>query len=464
MKELSTQTDLVVIGGGLAGLTAAMTAAEHGLDVVLLEKLDQTGGSSALSGGCLAFAGTDLQISHGIEDSSEKLEKDLLEVGKHENDPDLVRTYAQNQLVTYEWLKAKGVSFGDTIEASSGQSAPRSHNVDPADMIRVLTKAAQKMTNIDIRYNCAAHRLLTENDQVCGVSYQDPDALKTLHARCGVILAAGGFSRNPEMVHRFAPQYDEAVFIGGDGNVGDGIRMACKLGADLVDMAYIKGTFGKHPTDEANHHSLLVVYKGAIAINQDGKRFVNESISYKLLGDACIQQPFGSAFQIFDHSILKSGDDSFRILDFERRYELGLMYEAPTLAELAEQIEVPADVLEQTVARYNEYVDQQSDPDFGRTSLVQGHGKMVRIQNGPFYAYPSTVAVFGTYCGLRASSKMQVIDVFGDVIPGLYAAGEVVGGLHGAAYMTGSALGKAAIFGRVAALECAERKTQAVKA
>lgn len=462
MTDQSTQTDLVIIGGGLAGLTAAMTAAERGLEVVLLEKLDQTGGSSALSGGCLAFAGTDLQKSLGIEDSAENLEHDLLEVGKHENDPELVRTYAKNQLATYEWLKSKGVIFGDTIEASSGQSAPRSHNVDPADMIRVLTKAAQQLPNIEIRYNSAASRLLTENGKVCGVSYQNAQGAREIHSRYGVILAAGGFSRNPAMVHRFAPQYDEAVFIGGDGNVGDGLRMGCKLGADLVDMAYIKGTFGKHPTDDANHHSLLVVYKGAIAINQDGKRFVNESISYKLLGDACIQQPFGSAFQIFDHSILKSGDDSFRILDFERRYELGLMYEAPSLKELAEQIEVPADVLEQTVQRYNAFVEQGQDPDFGRTSLVQGHGEMVKIEKGPYYAYPSTVAVFGTYCGLRTNGRMQVVDVFDQVIPGLYAVGEVVGGLHGAAYMTGSALGKAAIFGRVAALECSENKAQAI--
>lgn len=459
MTTQTESTDLIVIGAGLAGLTAAMTAAENGLQVVLLEKLDQTGGSSALSGGCLAFAGTDLQAKLGIEDSAEKLAHDLLEVGKHENDKELVQTYVDNQLATYEWLKDKGVQFGDTLEASSGQSAPRSHNVDPADMIRVLTAKARQMPNVRICLESPVNRLLTDDTgKVVGVSFRQGQEDRQMMARCGVILTSGGFSRNPEMVHRFAPQYDNAVFIGGDGNVGDGLRMACKLGADLADMSYIKGTFGKHPTDDANHHSCLVVYKGAIAVNQHGKRFVNESISYKLLGDACILQPYGAAFQIFDHPILKSGDNSFRILDFERRHELGLMYEAESLEELAEQIEVPAEALQETVSRYNSFVEQGQDPDFGRDGLVQGHGQMVKIETGPFYAYPSTVAVFGTYCGIKINRNMQVVDVFGDVIPGLYAAGEVVGGLHGGAYMTGSALGKAAIFGRVAALECAGHK------
>src|SRR5690606_30624845 len=113
-----------------------------------------------------------------------------------------------------------------------------------------------------------------------------------IHASRGVILASGGFNQNAELVHRYAPQYDNAVFIGGAGNMGDGLKMAQQLGADCRDMIYIKGTYGKHPTDETNHHSCLAVYKGAIAVNQDGHRFVNESISYKLLGDACIRQPY----------------------------------------------------------------------------------------------------------------------------------------------------------------------------
>jgi succinate dehydrogenase/fumarate reductase flavoprotein subunit len=266
----------------------------------------------------------------------------------------------------------------------------------------------------------------------------------------GIILASGGFGRNRELVHRFVPEYDNAVFVGGEGNVGDGLRMAWRLGADFRDMAYIKGTYGKHPVDTTNHHSCLAVYKGAIAVNQDGKRYVDESISYKLLGDACMRQAYSSTYQILDQDIFESGDNRVRILDFERRLEEGLLIKAPNLETLARLIEVPAAALLESVTRYNEFVASGYDADFGRKCLVHKHGELRRIERAPFYAYPSTAAVFGTYCGLCVDSGMRVLDVFGDWIEGLFAAGEIVGGLHGAAYMTGSALAKAAIFGRVA--------------
>jgi fumarate reductase flavoprotein subunit len=131
--------------------------------------------------------------------------------------------------------------------------------------------------------------------------------------------------------------------------------------------------------------------------------------------------------------------------------EEGLIFKADTLEALARQIEVPYETLKATVDRYNAFVDAGMDEEFGRAALVHQHGALVRIEQGPFYAYPSTAAVFGTYCGLRIDKDMKVIDVFGDAIGGLYAAGEVVGGFHGGAYMTGSALGKAVVFGRVAA-------------
>ncbi len=450
---MDMQTDLVIVGGGLAGFSAALVAAQAGHKVVLLEKLSETGGSSAMSGGCLAFAGTDLQMQAGIQDSDALLFEDLRTVGKYENKEELVQLYVSQQLATYAWLRALGVAFGPTIETSSGQSVPRVHNVDPADMVRTVAAHAHATGNVTVLKQAAAQRLIVDpqTDSVVGVTVQHEKTSFAVTGRAGVLLASGGFGRDAALVHRYAPQYDNAVFIGGEGNVGDGLRMAQKIGADTCDMAYIKGTFGKHPTDETNHHSCLAVYKGAIAVNQDGRRYVDESISYKLLGDACIAQPYGATFQILDHRILKAGDNHVRILDFERRLEEGLMIEAQTLEELAALIEIPVETLVATVRQYNGYVDTGNDPDFGREHLVHQHGDLVRIEQGPFYAYPSTAAVFGTYCGLCVNASMQVLDVYGEVLKGLYAAGEIVGGLHGAAYMTGTALGKAVIFGRVAA-------------
>lgn len=446
------QTELAILGGGLAGFCAALQASQMGTDVVLLEKQPEPGGSSILSAGVFAFAGTDVQHRNGIEDSVELLFKDLREVGQFENDEAVVRAYVTNQLPTYEWLKALGIRFQEIVEASSGQSVPRVHLTDPADVVRLLTARCRESGKVQVLTATAGRRLLRDpaSRRVVGVSAEGAGATKVIASR-GVLLATGGFSRDAELVHRFAPQYDNAFFIGGDGNQGDGLRMAWHLGADLRDMAYIKGTYGKHPVDTNNNHSCLAVYKGAIAVNQDGRRYVDESVSYKLLGDSCMAQPYGATYQILDRAILESGDNRVHILDFERRLEDGLMIEAPTLEALAKLIEVPTDTLLRTVADYNRYVDEGHDPDFGRKHLVHNHGALVRIERAPFYAYPSTAAVFGTYCGLRVDDRMRVLDVFGECIEGLYAAGEVVGGLHGAAYMTGSALGKAAIFGRIAA-------------
>ena len=449
----SSSTSLLVIGGGAAGFAAALEAATAGSRVTLLEKTAQIGGSSAMSGGCLAFAGTDLQQKNGIEDSPDLLRRDLIEVGQHEADTAVVDTYVRHQLETYRWLRGLGLAFSASLEASSGQSVPRVHTVDPADMVRLLATRAAETGRVTVHLSTRAIRLLRQDDRspVIGVRAEGPDGPLTLEAERGVLLASGGFCRNAELVHRFAPQYADAVFVGGDGNVGDGLLMGWKLGADVRDMAYIKGTFGKHPTDIHNNHSCLAVYKGAIAVNQEGRRFVDESISYKLLGDAVMAQPYHTGYQIFDEPIFRSGDDRVRILDFGRRLEEGLVVKADTLESLARQIEVPYATLRDTVDRYNRGVDEGNDAEFGREALVHRQGKLRRIEAAPFYAYPSTAAVFGTYCGLRVDAEMKVIDVFGDAIAGLYAAGEVAGGFHGGAYMTGSALGKAVVFGRVAA-------------
>ncbi|MBS0284338.1 MAG: flavocytochrome c [Proteobacteria bacterium] len=448
-------SDLIVIGGGAAGWSGALAAAQRGLEVTLLEKLSESGGSSALSGGCLAFAGTDLQVAQGISDSPDILFADLREVGQGVNDEALVRAYSDAQLDTYAWLKNAGVRFSPVLEAASGQSLPRVHTVDPADMVRQLRTAAEATGLVVYRANTTATALIRDGSgQVTGVELSHGD---TINARLGVLIASGGFARNAELLERYAPHLAEAVFVAGAGSQGDGLLMAQKLGADVRDMEFVKGTFGKHPTDETNDHSLQAVYKGAIAINQDGRRFVDESISYKLLGDAVMAQPWHTAYQIMDQGIFDTGDDRVRILDFGRRLEEGLFYVADSLADLAAQIEVDPETLVATVHRYNTSVDDGRDAEFGREHLVHHFGALRKIETAPFYAYPSTAVVFGTYCGLRIDQEARVLDVDGKVIQGLYAAGEVTGGFHGAAYMTGSALGKAVVFGRLAALGIAAR-------
>lgn len=402
-----------------------------------------------MSAGGMAFADTDLQRRQGITDSNELLFKDLRKVGMLENDAATVQCYVDHQLETYEWLCHHGVKFDPGIQVAGGMSVPRVHSTDPADTVRLLASHIMQTGKVKILKASPGQRLIRNQqiDRIEGLTIEGGHV--TSHN--GVVLACGGFGRNKELIHKFVPHYDNAVFVCGTGNVGDGLKMAWEQGADFRDMSYIKGTYGKHPVDTTNSHSCLCVYKGGIAVNQSGKRYVNESLSYKLLGDACLQQEYGCTYQIMDQSMYEQGDNRDKIADFERRLEEGLLVRADSLDELARMLDLPPETLRDTVARYNIHVDQGHDPDFGRKHLVHEYGELRKIERAPFYGYPSTACVYGTYAGVCVDATMRVINVFGEPISGLYAAGEMVGGLHGGAYMSGSALGKAAIFGRVAA-------------
>ena len=444
------ETDIVVVGAGAAGFAAALTAADRGAEVLLLEKTAEPGGSSRICGGLLAFAGTDIQHRNGIGDTNDLLYRDLTVVGGGASDPAIVRAYVDNQLDTYHWLVAQGIPFGPKPDASSGQTVPRCHVVDPDALIQTLARHAKAHPKISIATNAQAKRLIRTDGRVSAVRvFQDNEEFEVT-ARRGAILASGGFTRNAALVATFAPKVARAWVTGGAENTGDGLLMAWQLGAGIADVAYIQGTFGKHPTNHSNRHSLLSVYKGAIAVDLLAKRFVDESLSYKLLGTASLAQPGAHTWQIFDRPIFESHEEDVSIFDAHHRHRDGMLVEAATLDELAEKTGLDATTLKDTVARYNTYVRNGHDPEFGRKHLVHNHGALVPIETGPFYAHASTAALYGTYCGLTVTPSMQVLDVFREPIGGLWAAGEVATGLHGAAYMTGSAFGKALIFGRVA--------------
>ena len=444
-------TDVIVVGGGLAGYCAAVEAADHGARVVLFEREARIGGATVLSGGSFAFAGTDLQARHGHHDSSELLFEDLRNVGGYRNDEALVRAYVDQQHDAYCWLGALGVTF-ERLFIASGQSVPRAHSRNPSDVLARVVAAAEAR-GVQTRLSCRVRRLLRSSvdGPVEGVEV-DSAAGRTRHiAKRGVVLATGGFSRNERLLELFAPAQAHAQRMGGAGNQGDGLLLAWKLGAALKDMGYIKGTFGSHPSAGPEDHFILFpIYAGAIAVNLDGRRFTDESRSYKLIGDACLRQRGHRAFQVFDHAIFGASNDAIPSMAFREYLDAGRVIRAPTLAALAKAMEVDAGALEASVAKYNAAVAAGRADAFGRASLCSGFGALVRIDQPPFYAYASTSVVLATYCGLAVDTQMRVLDVFDEVIEGLCAAGGVVGGFHGVAYMTGTANGKATIFGRIA--------------
>lgn len=452
MNDAFNGTDVIVIGAGLAGHCAALAAAEAGAEVLLLEKQTKTGGSTALSGGFFAFAGTPHQEAAGLSDNPARLLADLRHVGGGVADNALIGAYAEGQGALREWLEGHGARFGD-LELSAGQSIARSHRTDPDNLLGLLAAALTATGRGRIVTAATARRLLRSGTDgaVEGVEIEHASRTCAVTATRGVVLTTGGFSRSEELLASFAPQQAAALRIGGAGNTGDGLRMAWRLGAGFRDMGQIKGTFGTHPeTGPDRHEVLLAFYVGAIIVNQQGRRFIDESLPYKIIGEAGLKQPGGRGYQIWDKGIMAASQPGVPLFDFQPALVRGLLLEAPSLDELADRCGLDRAELAQTVARYNAGVAAGRDPEFGRDGLCSHAGTMRPIAEPPFYAYPSTTVVLSTYCGLTIAPDGAVQDVFGVPIAGLYAAGEVTGGFHGEAYMTGSALGKAAYFGRVA--------------
>lgn len=465
-RELPDHVDVIVVGGGLAGCAAALAAAEAGATVLQLEKLAATGGSTVLSAGLSAFAGTAEQKAQGIDDSVELLRRDILETGLQISDPALVEVYCREQLPTYHWLKAHGVSYG-TVHAASGQSVPRSHPTNTRRMLDLLLSRTAEL-GVQLVTGVTVERLERDDSgggRVTGIRVSVGGHPARIH--CGaVVLATGGFSQNPELLTRFAPQMERAVRGGGPGSTGDGLLMAWQLGAGVIDTPHIKGTYGIYPhaVDAEKGSGVLAVYKGAIAINANGARFVDESLPYKVLGDASLRQAGGWTYQVFDAAIMAQSDDEVPIYDLAGRERAGLLVKADTLAELAQRLGLPVSEFQNTVERYNAACRGDHDDDFGRGHLSGGVGVPQPIEQAPFFAHASTAVVLATYCGLTVTAEMEVLDVFGEPISGLFAAGELIGGFHGGGYMTGTSIGKAGIFGRVAGTAAAAMTRSAATA
>ncbi|WP_227937767.1 FAD-dependent oxidoreductase [Alkalihalobacillus deserti] len=456
--------DLVILGGGLAGMCAAVEAGEQGADVLLLEKQDELGGSTVLSSGYMAFAGTDMQVEAGITDSTQSLMEDMIEVGARMNDKTLIETYGQHQLETYNWLINLGVEFR-TLQAVSGHSVPRGHTIDPHQGIQALYKRVKEFSNVEIFFNARASRLLkNEEGRIDRVVYEADGESHTVLATKGILLASGGFAKSEELLKLFAPKLDGSLRIGSEGNQGDALKMAWEHGAWVLDLPYLSGTYGFHPSaNSAVKSQGLAFYKGAIMVNLLGKRFVNESLSYKLLGNASLEQPEGISYQVWDQTVMEKAVHDDPLYDFELLKRRRLLYEVDTLDELADCIDVPIEVLTETISRYNKGIQNGEEVEFGRKSLTHNYGEPTPIEKAPFYAFESTVAMLATYAGVAVNSGGQVLNPYSEPIPGLYAAGEITGGFHGAGYMTGTSLGKCAVFGRLAALGALKTETEAAK-
>ena len=425
--------DVVILGAGGAGLSAACAAREHNLKTIVLEKNGFPGGSSLICTSMYAVAGTDFQKEHNVTKDSEALfESDMMKLGEKFNDPAVVHAFVHASKVQYDWMQKVGLKPRE-LAVGAGMSQPRGH---------VFT--AQKV--IETMYG-----------------YAGKDGKEHAYqAKRGVIIATGGFARSPKVLKKFNPYLTNCDVLSASGSTGDGLLMALELGADFRDTAFIKATYGSKPGLTSVTESTTIYYSGAIIVNKAGQRFVDESQTYMTLSDAALKQPKGASYIVFDSNILNAamkepqGRELFEMIP--KGKIPSYVFAGNTLEEAASKAGIDPKALTATVSKYNRDVDKGADSEFGRKSLASGIGKLVKVEKGPFYIFPSSSVLFGTYCGIRINPKAQVVDVFDKVIPGLYAAGETTGGIHGSNYMSGSGYAKALSFGRLAATSIAASK------
>jgi fumarate reductase flavoprotein subunit len=294
MTESDRETDVIVIGGGLAGLAAIHRLVANGLSVALIEKCERLGGSSAMSGGWFALSGTAIQRRAGVEDSDARFIADMVETGAGSADEELLQRLVERQIHAVAAIDRAG-AWTDELKISAGMTVPRAHLIRIRQLLAFLEEKAVAAGAVILRSH-AAEGLVWNGARVSGVRTASADFL----ARAGVVLTSGGFSRSRELVKLFVPDQVAAMPYGGVGNTGDGLRMAWALGAGVADIGHVAGTYGQSPETTDDEHELLTAnYLGAILVNAHGERFTDESESYKILGSAVLAQPKSMAYQVF---------------------------------------------------------------------------------------------------------------------------------------------------------------------
>lgn len=488
--DMTLTADVVVVGAGGAGMVAAITAADAGKEVVILESQPIVGGNSVKATGGMNAAKTSVQDENSFEeaagvektlgsldawadnttitdlgstvadqwaayqsdpvgyfDSQELMALDTMIGGKGINDPVLVETFVGGTAEGVEWLKSIDIDLNGA-GALGGASVKRNHFpvVDGkkqsvgAYMVPRLEKALLARDNIILLTDTTAHTILAQDGAACGIlATGESGNTVTVNAKA-VVMTTGGFGANLPMVASYAPQLEGFMTTNAAGIQGQGIFMAQAIGADTVDMEQIQ----IHPTVEANTASLITEGlrgDGAILVNAEGKRFIDEVGTRDVVSAAEIAQPGSFSWLVVDQAML---DGSSVIAGYVSK---GLTIQGDTYEALAEAIGVDAETFAKTMNDWNACVEAKDDPEFGRTSFTNP------LNTAPFYAVKVTAGIHHTMGGLKINTDTQVLNTEGMAIPGLYAAGEVTGGIHGANRLGGNAVADFVVFGRIAGAE-----------
>ena len=450
VKQVAAQTaektqetrdvDVVIVGAGGAGMSAAITAKQQGKTVLLLEKMPYVGGNTTEATGGMNAAETHYQAEQGITDSVEQFVEDTMKGGHNLNNPDLVRTMAEKSADAINWLDEIGAPL-PKVSFSGGATNARIHA--PADgsgvggyLVSCFSETMEKL-GIEVLLETKANEIIMVDGAAAGVKAESPDKELTINAKA-VILTTGGFGANEEMYCTYRPDLKGTVTTNAPGATGDGIVMAQAVGADLVDIEQIQ----LHPTVEQATSMLItegVRGDGAILVNQSGVRFVNELLTRDVVSAAELEQEGQYAYVIFDQN-LREG-----LKATEKYIKNGIVTEGETIEALAEKLGIDPAVLAKTLADWNDAVAAGEDKEFGRTTGMEHD-----LSKAPYYAIKVAPGIHHTMGGVKINTNTQVIDTNGNVIPGLFAAGEVTGGVHGGNRIGGNAVADIVVYGRIA--------------
>ena len=439
ISKLQSSYDVVIVGSGSTGLTAAIQAHELGLKPVVLEKMEKFGGNTNRASSGMNAAETNIQLHHGIVDNMDDFYKETYKGGGKLNDPELLKYFTSHSALAIDWLKDHGIEL-DELTFTGGMSKMRTHRPSSmapigAFLIKNLLKIAQD-ENLPVFNNVTVTKVNKENGRVNGVTVKTSEGEKVINAKT-VLLATGGFGAAQDIIKKYRPDLASYKATNHPGATGDGIKLAEELGAQVVQMNLIQ----VHPTvQQDTPHAFLIGEavrgEGGILVNGEGQRFVNELNTRKVVSNAITALPEHSAYLIFDKDIRS------RVKAIEFYDSIGLVEHGSDLKELAEKINVPADKLETTVNNWNQMVAAGKDTDFDRKT-----GMERKISEAPYYAIHIAPAIHYTMGGIHIDSRTRVIDGNGDIIPGLLAAGEVAGGLHGNNRIGGNSIAETVIFG-----------------
>lgn len=464
--------DVIVVGGGFAGLSASYEAASQGAKTLLIDKMPVLGGNSQINGGVYASYTSKLADEMYEElnlekDTAEKHIEDTIIGGDYMGNEKLVENFVYGSPYFLDLMLDNGLEVRDSITRPGGHYGYRTYttiNGVGADIVKVQKDILDE-TDTEVMLNTKMEQIYRENTEdgkVVGIMVSTDEGMKNIEATQGLILTTGGFAGNVDMRSQHVPALTEDIPTTNHvGATGEGITMAQEIGANTTQMAYIQLYPFADPNNGRLDATAVIPFSGpssgVVYVDVNGERYVNEGERRDVCARAAQDSAGFPTFAIFGKEIVEKG--GFIAEDqLAAGMEDDRIFKADTIEELTkmindheykeDKIDMKADALKKTLETHNGYVEAGEDPDFGK---VIDKGVMLKVDEGPYYAIPQWPSVHHTMGGLVINDRTEVKDIWGDVIPGLYAAGEVAGGVHGTNRLGSNAIPDAAVHGIIAA-------------